>query len=105
MPRQVLYSDRFHDGLREDLRHLVDNERREWSALLEADIREMHALLTTVPRVGKLVDYRGERELRRFHLKRTPYVVWYVVEPGTDGRVSVLRLAHQTQRTAARIRW
>ena len=105
MARLVRPTALFIEGLAEDAEGLIERNRLEWFELLEADVVELIALLSTAPRIGKLMARRNNRELRRAALKRTPYFVWYAVDAGPSGAVTLLRLSHTRQRGARRIRW
>ncbi len=101
MRRAIQYGADFVGGLRANLEYLRKRGDLEWFELLEADLGELEVLVSRFPAVGTLMEHRGSVELRKLRLKRTPFVVWYVVDTRVaKSPVTFLRLFHARQRSA-----
>lgn len=106
MRRQLVYSARFKDALRDDLLLLVLRREVQWIDLLEADLAELEQLVSAFSRAGRLKARRGSRELRMMPLGRTPFVVWYVAEPDdATAPIVLLRLFGVRQKKPSRPRF
>ena len=77
-------------------RHIADirNWYAEQSPGLDAQfgtaLDEVFAAITDTPRIGQL----SENDMRRFALRRFPYIVWYTVHDDV-GIVRVLAITHR----------
>lgn len=76
---------------------LLEQDREDWVVRLAEDIADAWGLLGRFPSVGTAERAAGGQMLRRLILRRTPFVVWFVLEEEKAKRITFLRLFHARQ--------
>jgi plasmid stabilization system protein ParE len=96
--RRVRYHAQFQTDLRIQLRWLSEHRDHAFIQRLRAGLKDAATLLATLPGVGSIEHIEGSVVLRRFILRKLPYVLWFVGDAGDPGAdLWLIRLFHVRQ--------
>jgi plasmid stabilization system protein ParE len=98
MVHRVRFHAQFQADLRSQLNWLSQHRGESWIEGLRAGLDVAATLLSNVPGMGTIEKQEGSTVLRRFGLRKLPYVLWFFYDtddPSAD--VWFVRLFHVRQ--------